>query len=340
MKGLAFYLAAMIILVIMMPFAIVASDGTLMGGGIPDVKVQPGSGEVQVKVYRKDTGNIVTMKLEEYLAGVVAAEMPADFAPEALKAQAVASRSYALSKVLSDPAAGDGVHPEAHLCTDFAHCQAWVSEDGAKASWGSGKGKENWEKIVASVRDTKDLVISYGGYLADQAVFHSNSGGMTENSEDVWDNAYPYLRSVDSPGEDVTEEFTNTSVMSKKEFCDALKKAFGGLKLDEVDPLKEVKVLQLSQGGRIRTIRVGNLELKGTDIRSALSLRSTNFSLQYADSGSIRIVTLGNGHGVGMSQWGANVQAKSGSSYDMILQYYYEGVQVESLRNIQDGLNP
>lgn len=260
-------------------------------------------------------GSTVTMDMQDYLTGVVAAEMPASFEPEALKAQAVAARTYALYC-----SAGDK-HGEAQVCTDFACCQAWISEERMRESWG-GDYDGYAEKIRAAVDATKGQFLSYEGAPV-FAAFHSSSAGATEDCGSVW-NPRPYLVSVSSPetAEDVPN-YISTLDCAPLDFRDVILSAcpqadFTG---DESGWIGEVR---RDESGRVAAAVLGGAEIKGTELRSLFALRSTAFELEYRGGRFIFTVT-GNGHGVGMSQYGAQVMAGNGSDYTRILAHYYPG---------------
>lgn len=337
MKKLLYFMLVMLIIVVLLPMFIVKGFGRDKSGPREselEWKVKVPEKEVKIKVYRTAEKKVEEMELEEYLKGVVAAEMPAEFELEALKAQAVAARTYAYSRYKKLYLPNDNVHNEADVCDDV-HCQVWMSQEAAMKSWGDAAQK-NWSKIETAVNETKNIIVTYEGTIINP-LYHSNSGGRTENIEDVWaTNEVPYLKSVFSSGEEKSAtEFKNTVNIKNKEFCDKLKKAYPELKINEKDVFKDIKILERSEGNRVKDIKVGNLTLKGVDIRNLFSLRSTNFTIEKATSDTLKITTVGYGHGVGMSQWGANFMAQSGGDYKEILKYYYKGVELKKLQDIK-----
>lgn len=324
MKKIIIYIALMIVVVIVLPLIIVST------GKMPDKpETADNNGNFSIKVYIPEQKKVVKMQLEEYLLGVVAAEMPASYEPEALKAQAIAARTYALGRVTKLYGGDtDAAHYGADVCTSPAHCQAWMGKDQAMKRWGLLSSLKYWSKICSAVRATSGQVIEYKKVLVNP-LFHSNSGGHTENSEDVWEGtAEPYLRGVASPGEDASSEYRNELVFDGSYMIKTLKEFNSKLKLDEKDLLSNIKILKYSQGGRVIDMKIGNINLKGTDFRKLFQLKSTNFKLSSPGEGKISITTLGYGHGVGMSQCGANVLAKEGKSAVEILKYYYKDVDV------------
>ena len=255
-----------------------------------------------------------SLGMTEYLSGVVAAEMPASFEKEALKAQAVAARSYAMYCIQSGKHGG-------RVCTDPGCCQAWLSDSRMRLRWGTGY-KEYHEKILDAVRATEGEYLSYMGAPA-QAVFHSSSASVTENSGNVW-SAVPYLVSVSSPeGAGDVPEFISYVRVSPEE----LKSAVLSRHPEAVFPEEAEQwsgELRRDSSGRVESLTLGGTELSGREIRSLFLLRSTAFELTYED-GSFLFTVTGFGHGVGMSQYGANVMARNGADYTSILAHYYPG---------------
>ena len=252
----------------------------------------------------KNGDEVQEMDMQSYLVGVVAAEMPASFEPEALKAQSVAARSYALY------CAATGRHGDtAQVCTDFACCQAWSSEDTLRQNWG-GSYDEKLEKIKTAVEATAGEYLCYDGAPV-FAAFHSSSAGATEDCGAIW-SARPYLISVDSPETaDEVPAYISSVALSALDFRES--EWIGEITHDE--------------SGRVASAVLGGEKLSGTELRSLFSLRSTAFTLEYTGSSFLFTVT-GFGHGVGMSQYGANVMAKSGADYREILAHYYPGTQL------------
>ena len=263
------------------------------------------------------------MDLNQYLWGVVAAEMPASFSQEALKAQAVAARTYALSRANG----ASPNHPNADLCTDYACCQAWISREKAENNWGS-HGAEYVNKITAAVADTNDQVILYDNQLI-RAVFHSSSGDATQDAVEVWGNQVPYLQSVASPEGDEVPNYHSQVTLTPQEFKDAFLAAQPSAVL-EGDPASWLGDTQYTGGGSVHSITIGGVSVTGAQARKIFSLRSAAFTVAWDGTSFIFSVT-GYGHGVGMSQYGANAMAKEGSSFRDILTWYYTGAQVDDL---------
>ena len=265
-------------------------------------------------------GGAVTMDMQEYLVGVVAAEMPASFQEEALKAQAVAARTYAMYCALGQK------HGDAQVCTDYTCCQAWQGEEALRQKWG-GDYDACSQKIRAAVEATAGQYLSYEGQPV-FAAFHSSSAGATEDCGQVW-NPSPYLVSVSSPetAEDVPN-FVSTVDCTPLDFRDTLLYAhpeadFTG---EESGWIGEVR---LDGSGRVASAVLGGVSMKGTELRQLFGLRSTAFCLEYTGE-SFRFTVTGYGHGVGMSQYGANVMAREGGTYTGILAHYYPGTVLVS----------
>ena len=258
---------------------------------------------------------VVEMGLEEYILGVLAAEMPAEFETEALKAQAVAARTYALY------CARAGKHTQAQLCTDFGCCQAWKSEQAMGEDWGKSFEKYR-SKLQSAVEATAGQYLVYGGEPV-FAAFHSSSPGRTESSGAIW-NALPYLVSVQSPeDESRVPNFESSLELSPLDFRDTLLHAcpeadFSG---EESAWIGEVSY---EDSGRVDSVLLGGVMYSGTKLRELFALRSTAFSLEYTGE-SFLFTVRGYGHGVGMSQYGAEVMASQGSDYAAILAHYYPG---------------
>lgn len=263
---------------------------------------------------------VTEMDMEEYIIGVTAAEMPASFEPEALKAQAVAARSYALYCMRS------GKHPDADVCTDPACCQAWQSEEELREKWGDKE--EYYEKISAAVSSTAGEYLSYGGQAV-FAAFHSSSAGETEDSGEIW-SPVPYLVSVSSPeSEKDVPNFVSTVDCAPLDFRDTI--LHDHPEADFTSPRAGwVTELRRDNSGRVDTAVIGGTEISGAELRRLFSLRSTAFTLDYTGSAFCFTVT-GYGHGVGMSQYGANVMARDGYSYRDILFHYYPETELKTM---------
>lgn len=262
--------------------------------------------------------DVAVMELESYVVGVVLAEMPASFETEALKAQAVVARTYALRRIEQ----GDR-HPDGAVCTDSLCCQAYISEETYLQSRGT---EEDILKIRQAVSDTRGEVLVYEGNVA-EATYFSCSGGRTEEAFEVWGAEFPYLQAVDSPGEEGAASYETSVFFSRQAFLDAL-----GVKLSG-EPKTWLGKTAYTQGGGVKTMTIGGKSYTGTELRQKLGLNSTRFTMT-AENGGIRVTTLGKGHRVGMSQYGADAMAATGSNYLQILQYYYGGTGIDKVGQI------
>jgi len=334
MKKIIYYSFLMIIIIILIPMLIVGSCNFEKPEGSKKPMEQADEGK-KLKVYITPEKKVREMQLEEYIEGVVAAEMPAEFELEALKAQAVAARTYVYARFKKIYTPSDDIHEGADICTDPTHCQAWVSESDAKKRWGIFSAKKYWNKIERAVSETENIVIIFDDQIINP-VFHSNSGGRTENAEDVWiGDGVPYLKSVTSSGEEACSEYKCEVLVKIEDFVGIVKKQYPDIKLNEKNILDDIKILDYTDSERVKSIKIGSVELKGTEFRKLFSLRSTNFKIEKGNDDSIKITTLGNGHGVGMSQWGANYLAKNGGTYEEILKYYYSGVELITIEEYE-----
>lgn len=280
-------------------------------------------GEFALKVLDGDT--VLEMDLGEYLLGVVRAEMPASFQPEALKAQAVAARTYTLYKLQTGGNHGDA----ADICTDHTCCQAYIAEDRARENWGEDADVYE-KKIEEAVTATDGEVILYGG-VPILAVFHSSSAGLTRAAGEVWLSDLPYLQAVSSPeaAERVPNYYSRVEFPAE-ELRQKLLAAFP--EADLSGPLEGwLKDARTDSAGSVSTLSVGGVEVKGTSLRTALGLRSACFTWE-AQEGTLVFFVTGYGHGVGMSQYGADAMAAEGADYREILTHYYTGVTVEPYR--------
>lgn len=267
--------------------------------------------DMPVLVRVKD-GTVEADSMEAYLVGVVLAEMPAYFEPEALKAQSVVARTYA-----GKAYATGGKHGDGSVCTDFSCCQAYISEEEYLDRGGT---QQDVEKVSSAVLATAGCVLMYEGEWV-EATYFSCSGGRTEDAVAVWGTDYPYLRSVESPGEEDAPPYTDMVRFSFQEFQDAL-----DISLSE-DPGDWFGMTTYTSGGGVAAMQIGGKTYAGTQLRSLLGLRSTLFSVRVTDS-YIEITTKGYGHRVGMSQYGADAMAASGSTYQEILAWYYPGTEL------------
>lgn len=262
------------------------------------------------------------MTMAEYLPGVVRGEMPAAFSQQALDAQAVAERTF----ICYHMAGGrKDAHPEADVCTSSACCSAYVSQEDAAARWGD-KAEEYETKVQQAVRDTDGQIILYDGSPI-LAAFHSSSAGVTADSGDVWSSSLPYLHSVETPeGEDSVPNYYSVSTFSPEEFREIFLAAHGDADLSG-DPAEWFRDRTVNDSGRVEHMTIGGVSVKGTEVRQLFSLRSACFTVDTGEEGVAFRVT-GFGHGVGMSQYGAELLARQGKTWQEIIHWYYADVTI------------
>ncbi len=275
-----------------------------------------------IKLLHSATNQIEEIKLDEYLYGVVSAEMPANFELEALKAQAVVARTYTIYKIINDAKKHEG----ANICDNSTCCQAWITKEDRLAKWEETLRESNWNKIVEAVNFTQGKIITYEGAPIN-AFFHSNSGGATETTANVWGGTgYPYLQSVETSGEDTYSQYSSEVTLTKQNFIDKIREKHTNFEID-FNLADCIKVLEYTEGNRVKKIKIGNLELSGVEVRTILGLKSANFVITI-EGENIKFKVTGYGHGVGMSQTGADSMAKSGRNYEEIIKHFYTGVEI------------
>jgi len=269
--------------------------------------------KVMIRVLTED--GIERMELNDYLTGVVLAEMPASFEFEAHKAQAVVARTYTMRS-----ASGKSKHKDAVVCTDSSCCQGYISEEDYLIRGGA---REGVEQIRSAVEQTDGEVLLYAGELI-EATYFSCSGGYTEDAVAVWGTDVPYLQSVASPGEEHAAHYSDSVTFPAAAFLEALDISTQGR------PGEWIGKITYTEGGGVDTILICGKTFRGTELRKLLGLRSAAFSVQ-TDDETITITTRGYGHRVGMSQYGADAMAVEGSGYREILAHYYQGTTLGSL---------
>lgn len=277
-----------------------------------------------IDVYSVNNNEVFSIELEEYIMGVVAGEMPASFEIEALKAQAVTSRTYLIYK-LKKNTENPEQHKDAPICTG-THCQVYYSKDELIEKFGQSWYDTYWAKIENAVNATKGQILTYEGKII-EPLFHSTSGGRTENSEDVFTTFAPYLRSVESPYESNSPKLNATVKIPVSEFIEKLEGALGETGITVQNLKSKIALLEVSEGGKVKSMQIGDSIITGREFRTLYNLNSANF--KFVQSGdNIEIITTGYGHGVGMSQYGANGMAIEGYNYQDILKHYYSCVEI------------
>jgi len=282
----------------------------------------------KVKLYHKDRDSVEKLDLEEYIIGVVASEVPASFSEEALKAQAVAARTFYMNK-RNNPDK-DAKKKGAEIC-DTTDCQVYMSKDERIAKWSSSQAESNWNRIQKAVLDTKGQVLTYEDSLLEYPQFFATSSGKTEDAKDVFSIDVPYLKSEESKGEEIAPKYKTKLEISINEFVNKINEKYSTANLKKSDLASQITIKSYTKAGSAKEIKIGNETIKGTEFRTLFNLNSTNFKFDF-EKDLVRINCTGYGHDVGMSQWGANVMAKSGSTYDQILKHYYSGVEIKEIK--------
>ncbi|MGM8215031.1 stage II sporulation protein D [Bacillaceae bacterium W0354] len=272
-----------------------------------------------VAVMRSNSGDIENVPLEQYVISVVASEMPADFEIEAIKAQAVAARTYIVQKLMQPES-------EEYDVTDTVTHQVYKNFDELRQIWGVDY---SWKmnKITQAVNETKGKILTYNGKPI-TAAFFSTSNGYTENAEDYWQNEIPYLKSVSSPWDEQSPKYIEQEIFELNEVVQKL-----GLK--QANTLKVSNVVK-TDSNRIKEIQINGKKFTGRQVRELLGLRSNDFTIELKGNHAI-FTTKGFGHGVGMSQYGANGMAKEGKTFDEIVKHYYQGIDITSVDQVLDG---
>lgn len=276
-----------------------------------------------IKLLHKKTGKVEQVNIDDYLCNVVSAEMPADYEIEALKAQAVVARTYTIYKI------NNKKHENADICDDSTCCQAWVDKETRFSRWEESKRESNWEKIQKCVQETQGQIITYQNQPIN-AFFHANSGGKTELPVNVWGGTgLPYLQVVETAGEEGYKQYESEVELTQDELIEKLKTKYSDISIDFSNQ-EDLKILEYTDSGRVKTVKFGNHEISGVETRTLLGLKSTNFEIS-KENDKIKFTVKGYGHGVGMSQTGADAMAKQGKNYKEIINHFYSGVEIKEV---------
>lgn len=278
--------------------------------------------DIEIAVYKNQSQTIENVPIEEYIVGVVASEMPANYELEALKAQAIVARTYLTRRLISEK---NPNLPDGTVITDGVNDQVFKSETQLKEEWGENY-KLRIEKIKRAVKETEGIIITYDNQPID-ATYFAISNGFTEDSEKYWENEIPYLRSVYSPWDLSSPQYRENQVFTIKDFEQKL-----GVKITD-ENIGEI--LSYTPGHRVEKVRFGNKEFTGKEVRDALQLRSSDFTWERKGN-EIVVTTEGYGHGVGMSQYGANAMAKEGKSCIDIIEHYYKDIELSNIESFLD----
>ncbi len=281
-----------------------------------------------IKLLHNNTQEVEELEIDQYLYGVVASEMPANYETEALKAQAIVARTYTIYQIINN----SQKHENADICDSYACCQAWMSKEERISKWNAEEAETNWNKIVEAVDSTKGKIVTYDGKPIN-AFFHSNSGGITESSLNIWGGIdYPYLKSVETSGEEGYSQYSSDISLTKAELEEKMKNKYNDFSIDYT--LEDaIKILEYTSSNRVKTIKIGNKEIAGTEARTILGLKSTNFTFKI-DGDKITFSVIGYGHGVGMSQTGADKLAKDGQNCEEIIKHFYTGVEIVEVNSL------
>ena len=282
--------------------------------------------DITIQLLHAKTGEVEPVNLEEYLCHVVSAEMPADYELEALKAQAIVARTYTMYK------RNNKKHTNADICDDSTCCQAWVSKEDRFARWEESKRESNWQKIEQCINETRGKIVTYKNEPIN-AFFHSNSGGKTEIPVNVWGGGsnLPYLQVVETAGEEGYTQYTSEVELTQEEVLNKLKEKYADIQIDFTKE-EDVKIIDYTDSQRVKTVRFGNHELSGVETRTIFGLKSTKFEIIKQD-GKIKFSVKGYGHGVGMSQTGADALAKQGKTAEEIIHHFYQNVEIKQINS-------
>ena len=276
-----------------------------------------------IKLLHTDTNQIEEIDFDTYLYGVVASEMPASYEMEALKAQAIVARTYTLYKIKNG-----SKHDGADICDSPLCCQAWISKENRMARWDDDIKEEYWSKIVEAVDSTSGKYITYNGEVIN-AFFHSNSGGMTEMPINVWGGDFPYLQIVSTSGEEAYSGYSSEVEVSKDELIQKMLEKYSNFQI-KFDEINCIQILDLTESGRVKTMKIGNVSLSGVDVRKIFGLKSAMFTFEIVGD-TIKFKVTGYGHGVGLSQSGSDSLAKQGLNYEQIIKHYYKDVEIKGI---------
>lgn len=282
-----------------------------------------------IKVYISKENKIKEIGLEDYVRGVVAAEMPAEFELEALKAQAVAARTYALAH-MEDFGGTSYKKVEGANVSDTVDCQVYMSKEERLSKWPESKKGVYWNKITKAVEETLGEVITYDGEIISDPYYFSTSSGKTESSVEVLGVDKPYLRSVKSEGEEEAPKYKTQVKISNNNFINKINSSYSKSVSTKTNIKNQVKILERSESGTVKKIKLGKNTVAGTNFRKIFSLSSSKFTITF-NSKEVIVDCKGYGHNLGMSQWGARAMAKKSKKYTEIIEHYYNKSKVKKI---------
>ncbi|WP_039652689.1 stage II sporulation protein D [Clostridium tyrobutyricum] len=287
----------------------------------------------KIKVYITKENRVEEIPIEDYVAGVVAGEMPANFSEEALKAQAVAARTFALAHMEQYGGIKYKSNTGADVC-DTPKCQVFMPKQERMEKWPLKYGNTYWNKVVDASESTQGEILTYNGKLVKEPYYFSTSSGVTEDASEVFNSNIGYLKSVKSPGEEIAKKYKTSNTFSLKEFVLKVNSQYPKARLSIQNLSSQIKIEDRTEAGSVKQIKLGGITIAGTKFRMLMGLNSANFSISFSSS-KVYIQCLGYGHDVGMSQWGANIMGKKGKNYKDILCHYYSGVKIEKISDIK-----
>lgn len=332
MKRFLYYLMLFILIIFILPVILTKQIKAVSSNEFQDEsqenqEIQRAEGKYNtIELLHTETSDVEEIGLEEYICGVVSSEMPASYELEALKAQAIVARTYTLYKI------NHPKHDNADICDSSNCCQAWLSKEDRLAKWEEEIREENWNKIVKSVNETNGKIITYNNEPIN-AFFHANSGGITETASEVWGGEnFPYLQVVQTLGEDGYQQYSSEVSYTYEELIKKLEEQYSDIEIDSESD-ESIKILEYTQSGRVKTIKFGNHNLSGVETRTILGLKSTNFEITKLE-GKILFNVKGYGHGVGMSQTGADSMAKDGNTAEDIVNHFYSNIEIKDIKSL------
>lgn len=275
-----------------------------------------------IKLLHTENNSVEELPLDIYLYGVVSSEMPASFELEALKAQAVVARTYTIYKVMNG---SKHQNIGADICDSSLCCQAWISKENRLARWDEKNRDIYWNKIEDAVNSTIGNVILYNNEPIN-AFFHSNSGGITELPINVWGGNFEYFQTIETNGEEAYSSYSSEINISKDELVVKMREKYNDFDIN-FEAENSIEILEYTESGRIKKIKIGNKEISGIDVREIFGLKSAKFSVSIIND-IINFKVIGYGHGVGLSQCGSDSLAKQGYDYKSIIKHYYKNVEI------------
>lgn len=327
-------LTVTVIFLVMVLLVLPTAMGRLFAGKDSiEATLPDGSDALMISVYFPATAQIQEMALGEYLKGVVAAEMPPQFADEALKAQFVIARTYAVRRMQVFTAPGKGGCPlnrAADVCADHNTSQAFISREEVLRKHGSKVGASFWGRLDRLQQETQGLVLRHRGELIDP-LYHSVSGRLTEDSGDYFVESLPYLKSVNDKWGADSPKLRQTVELTLNELAEALSTKEEAVMVSALSGASQpVEIISRTATGRVKSVKAGGLTLSGREFRERLGLQSSDFQVTVRQE-RVVLTTHGYGHGVGMSQYGADGMARAGHGFEEILLHYYTGVAMVPL---------